>query len=125
MAERGPKPDVDRFLDTLEHAFIERVAADGGYDSEANHRAAQELRGVQTIIPPNAGRRTDKPPAGHYPRMMRDRFDSKRYGQRWQSKTVFSMIKRSLGCELTARKPHTQTWDLRLMCVFHNLMILR
>lgn len=129
IAERGPKPDVDRFLDTLDDAlekvFIERVAADAGYDSESNHRDARELRGVKTIIPPNAGRRTDKPPTGRYRRQMHDRFDSKTYGQRWQVETVFSMLKRNLGCELTARKSHTQTWELRLMCVFHNLMILR
>ena len=54
---RGPTPDVKQLLMTLRQcassARIERIIADAGYDSEANHRTLREERGITTIIPPN------------------------------------------------------------------------
>ena len=83
------------------------VVADAGYDSEANHRIARLDLGVRSVIPPKAGRPTSKPPAEPMRRNMYHRFkrgaDRPVYGQRWQSETVNSMIKRNLGSAMRAR----------------------
>jgi len=101
---------------------------DAGYDSEDNHRLAREQVGVRSIIPPNAGRPTDKPPTTHYRRLMQQRFarkaDKAAYGQRWQAETVNSMIKRNLGSALRARTARRRSRELMLRVLTHNLMII-
>ena len=106
-----------------------RVAvADAGYDSEPNHRIARHDMGIRSIIPPNAGRPTDKLPGGRHRRNMYHRFkrgaDKTLYGQRWQSETVNSMIKRNLGSALRARTARRRGRELLLRVLTHNLMIL-
>ena len=49
---------------------------------------------------------------------------TRRYGQRWQIETVFSMIKRRLGETLSARSYHRQNRALLLKAVAHNILIL-
>ncbi|MCH8807573.1 MAG: transposase, partial [Planctomycetes bacterium] len=49
---------------------------------------------------------------------------TRRYGQRWQVETVFSMIKRRLGETLSARSYHRQNRALLLKAVVHNILIL-
>jgi transposase len=51
--------------------------------------------------------------------------DKKYYGQRWQSETVNSMIKRNLGSALRARTVRGRSMELLLRVVTHNVMILQ
>ena len=46
------------------------------------------------------------------------------YGQRWQVETGYSMIKRNLSDELTARSYWPQCRELRLLVITHNILIL-
>jgi hypothetical protein len=72
---------------------VESMAADAGYDSEANHQHAKQTKNIKTIIPPKIGKPTDKLPKGKYRRKMKLHWDRKSYGQCCQVETVFSMIK--------------------------------
>ena len=105
------------------------AVADAGYDSEANHVTARHELSVRSIIPPYAGRPTDKPPSARYRRLMYHRFkrkaDKANYGQRWQVETVNSMIKRNLGSALRARTAPRRRNELLLRVLTHNLMILQ
>jgi hypothetical protein len=109
-------------------ATIKIVVTDAGYDSEANHALARDQLGIRSIIPPNAGRPSPKPPTGRHRRNMHYRFkrqaDKAHYGQRWQAETVNSMIKRNLGSALRARTAPRRRNELLLRVVTHNLMIL-
>ena len=96
-----------------------RLAADAGYDSEANHVYLREQLGVESIIPPRHGR-----PSTKWRRLMKQQFDADAYGQRWQIETVFSMIKRRLGCVIRERRHHAQCRAMRLLALAHNCMIL-
>jgi hypothetical protein len=106
------------------------VVADAGYDSEENHRLAKRDMNVRAIIPPRSGRPTRKPPPPDQPlrRRMHRRFAQKRdralYGQRWQSETVNSMIKRNLGSALRARTTVHRRHELLLRVLTHNIMLL-
>ena len=53
---------------------------------------------------------------------MRFRINKKKYGQRWQAETVFSMIKRRLGEATGARTYHSQCRALLLKVVTHNIL---
>lgn len=115
-------------LDAWRRAPIRIAVADSGFDSEANHRLARLDLGIRSIIPPNAGRPTDKPASTRFRRLMQQRFqrkaDQKHYGQRWQVETVNSMIKRNLGSALRARTARRRSMELLLRVITHNLMIL-
>jgi hypothetical protein len=115
-------------LEAHRRAKFRRVAADSGFDSEANHRLARLDLGVRSVIPPNAGRPTSKPASTRFRRLMQQRFarkaDQKCYGQRWQAETVNSMLKRNLGSALRARTGRRRSKELLLRVVTHNLMIL-
>jgi hypothetical protein len=125
---QGPKPDIRDLGPTLSrtspHVRLEWLTADAGYDSEANHRLCREEHGIRTLIPPKHGRPTSKPARGRYRRLMQTRFDTTRYGQRWQVETVVSMIKRRLGSATTGRSYWSRRRDLMLMVLAHNIMIL-
>ena len=126
----GPSPDHPHFHELLDQLGkrigVDTFVADAGYDSEENHEYAREEHGVRSIIPPLIGRQTSKPPSGRYRRQMARRWKryEKVYGQRWQSETVFSMIKRNLYTELTARSGRTRNHEMILMVLTHNIMIL-
>ena len=125
---RGPRPDVDEFRPLVEQARrrvrLAQMAADAGYDSEANHRYARQECGIRTIIPAKHGRPTDKPASGRYRRLMQVRFDADAYRDRSQVETVVSMIKRRQGSHVRGRNYHSQCRDLYLMVITHNAMIL-
>ena len=116
-------------LDAWRRANIKIAVADAGYDSEPNHCIARHDMGVRSIIPPNAGRPTEKQPLGRHRRSMKRRFqrkaDKKYYGQRWQAETVNSMIKRNLGSALRARTARRRSKELLLRVITHNVMILQ
>jgi hypothetical protein len=127
---RGPSPDhaylpalLDRVPDPL---CIDWILADAGHDSQANHEYARDHHGIRSIIPPLIGRPTSKPPSGKYRRLMQERWEQykRKYGQRWQSETVFSMIKRNLGCELSARSYWSQSREMALFAIVHDVKIV-
>ena len=127
-AGRGPRPDVDEFRPLVAEALrivrLSQMTADAGYDSEPNHCFARDQHGLRTIIPAKHGRPTDKPPTGHYRRLMKSRFDRQAYRRRSQVETVISMIKRRQGAHVRGRSYHSQCRDLRLLVLTHNVMIL-
>src|SRR5262249_31920273 len=111
---------------TLQALRPRRVVADAGYDSEPNHRYARQRCHVRSFMPATAGRPTTKPPTGRYRRQMKQRLNKGYggYGQRWQSETVFSMIKRRLATAVQGRSYWSQCRELWLLSITHNLMIL-
>jgi hypothetical protein len=66
-----------------------------------------------------------KPPRGYWRSRMRRRFPKRQYGQRWQSETVISMVKRLLDAALRARTYWSQSREIILRVLTLNLMILR
>jgi transposase len=126
---RGPGPDDPHFQPTVAQATLRTkigmILADAGYDSEAAHVFAREQCGARTLIPATRGRPTTKRLAGHWRQRMRTRFDDQKYRQRWQIETVNSMIKRTLGSALRARTYWSQSREINLRALTHNIMILR
>jgi hypothetical protein len=115
-------------LDTFARVTVKIAVADAGYDSESNHCIARQDLSIRSIIPPNTGRPTAKPPPTRHRRNMRQRFarqaDKTHYGQRWQVETVNSMIKRNLGAALRAKTAGRRSLELLLRVVTHNIMLL-
>jgi hypothetical protein len=128
ITTRGPNPDVNQFCKTLMPAeqkiSIDCIVADAGYDSETNHVYARRVLAIETIIPAEHGRPSKTPPKGKYRRLMKTRFKKKKYGQRWQVETVFSMIKRNFGSELRGRSYWSQNRDMLLLVLTHNIAIV-
>lgn len=119
-------PDFDELLfRSWKRAAVKAVVADSGYDSEANHCIARQDMNVRSIIPPGIGRPTSKLPRGRWRRHMARRFaknaDQKLYGQRSQSETVNSMIKRNQGSALRSRTPERRKKEMLLRTLQHNI----
>ena len=129
VPHRGPGSDKVHYRQALKEALccvsIDTLVADAGYDSEDAHVYARQILGIRSIIPSTIGRPSAKLPTGYYRRLMRRRFDRKKYGQRWQAETVTSMIKRNLGSALRARQYRTQGREIMLRVLTHNIMIVR
>lgn len=131
-AHIGNGSDCPDFAPLLYHSWrranVKCVVADAGLDSEKNHRIARLDMNVRSIIPPRAGRPSDKPPEGRYRRLMKQRFsrkaDRKLYGQRAQSETVNSMMKRNFGEALRSIKPRRRKQELLLRSLTHDIMLL-
>jgi Transposase DDE domain len=128
QAARGPKVDIIEFqplvTEALARVRLSQLAADAGYDSEANHRFARQECCIRSIIPPTRGRPTDKPASGRYRRLMQTRFDLAAYRSRVQVETVMSMIKRRLEAFVRGRNAWSQRRELRLKVLTHNVMLL-
>ena len=128
-ARHGDGPDDPYFQPTLKQAAsranIETLLADAGYDSEAAHVFTREQYGTRTIIPATRGRPTKKRLRGYWRNRMKTRFNKIKYGQRWQVETVNSMIKRSMGSALRARNYWSQSREIAMKVLTHNVMILR
>lgn len=128
----GQRADQHDFAPLLlqanRRARVKRVAADAGYDSHQNHVVAREHLKVQSIIPPKIGRPSDKPPTSRHRRNMQRRFKRKAdqhvYGQRAQSETVNSMIKRNLGDAMRSRRPKRRKAEMLLRVITHNTMLI-
>jgi len=124
---RGPASDLVLFKAALKQAVgrarIGTLLADADFDGEWVHEHVREY-GIRTLIPPERGRPSEKPPAGRWRRRMKQRFDEKKYGQRWQVETVNSMAKRRLGAALRARSYWSQCREIILRIITHNVMIV-
>jgi hypothetical protein len=99
------------------------------YESEGFHCLCRDELGIQSIIPTtDRGRpRADgkpRPVRVKYRKLMKQRFPKKTFGQRWQIETVFSMLKRNMRAALRARNYRSQTREIRLRILTHNLAIL-
>jgi Transposase DDE domain len=124
---RGPASDLVLFKAAVRaaagRARIGTLLADADFDGEWVHEHVRSY-GIRTLIPPERGRPSEKPPAGKWRRRMKQRFDKRKYGQRWQSETVNSMIKRLLGSALRARSYWSQCREIMLRVITHNVMIV-
>jgi len=132
-ASTGSGGDQPFWHDLLYHAWrrcghVKRVVADAGYDSEENFHFAKFDLSITALVPPRAGRPTDQLPRDPLRRQMHITFAKGKhkpaYGQRWQSETVNSMIKRNLGSALRARSTVSRRHELLLRVLTHNIMIL-
>ncbi len=127
----GNGSDSPDFAPLLRHANrrarVAAVVADGGYDGEHHHRLAREELGVVSLIPPSIGRPTSKPPGGRWRRYMKKRLKQpagkKQYGQRAQSETAHSMIKRNQSSALRSRTPERQKKEMMLRTLVHNIAL--
>lgn len=126
---RGPASDLVLFKaalrDAAGRARIGTLLADADFDGEWVHEHVRSY-GIRTLIPPERGRPSDKPPAGRWRRWMRAalrRFKAK-YGQPWQAEAVNSMVKRRLGSALRARGYWSQCREIILRVITHNVMIV-
>jgi hypothetical protein len=127
---RGPGSDLQQFQaaipDATGRARMGTLLGDADYDAEWVHEHVRTTYGIRTIIPPERGRPSEKPPAGKWRRWMRQQFDrlKAKYGQRWQTETVNSMIKRRLDSALRARSYWSQCREIILRVITHNVMIV-
>jgi Transposase DDE domain len=125
-AGRGPGSDLRRFraalADAAGRARIGTLLADADFDAEWVHEHPRGVYGVRTLLPPGRGRPSHKPPAGRWRGRMKQRFDKAKYGQRWQTETINSMIKRRLGSALRARSYWSQCREIILRVITHNVM---
>ena len=122
-------PDFDPLLfHAWRRAPVKVVVADAGYDSEANHCIARQDMCVRSIIALGIGRPTSKLPTGRWRRHMAKRFkrkaDKKQYGQRAQSETVHSMMKRNMSSALRSRTPERRKKEMMLRVLVHNIALL-
>jgi hypothetical protein len=128
-ASQGPRPDFGDFrpliVEAQARAGVKAVAADAGFDSEANHVLARDELGIQSLIPAEHGRPPAGEPAGRYRKQMKRHLHESRYGQRWQVETVYSMIKRLSGEVVNARTYWRRCRLLLLKVLTHNISILR
>jgi hypothetical protein len=125
---RGPGPDDSYYEPALRQAVgrirVASLVADAGFDSERAHVFARDECGIRAIIPATRGRPTTNRLRGYWRNKMKQRFPTRKYGQRWQIETVHSMIKRVLGAALRARNYWSQSREIVLKVLTLNVMIL-
>jgi hypothetical protein len=108
---RGPASDLVLFKAALRQAVgrarIGTLLADADFDGEWVHEHVRSY-GIRTLIPPERGRPSDKPPAGRWRRVMRQRFDKAKYGQRWQTEVCQADYIPRCGLYPSTRPPHSE-----------------
>jgi len=108
---------------------FERLVADAGCDSEANHRFCRERLGVGSLIPAKKRRSVRVVATTPYRQEMVRRLGEpggdeearRAYRQRWKAETVMSVAKRRWGEALSARLDATQEAQALLRGVVHDL----
>lgn len=108
-----------------------QLVADGGYDSEANHRYCREELRAESLIPAHnrRGVRAKTPYRRKMQRLLGVRGTDRRgterarrdYGQRWKAETLMSVLKRKWGECLSARVAPMQQLQALLRGVVYNL----
>jgi hypothetical protein len=132
----GPCGDFSDLVPLTDKAFgvrgFSQLLADGGFDSEANHRFCREQLGCDSLIPAHNRRgRAAKTP---YRREMQERLGvpgdahsiadlraRSEYGQRWKAETLMSVLKRKWGESLSARQDLMQRRQGLLRGLVYNL----
>jgi len=108
VADRGPRGDHVEcrplVTPTLARRPLSRLLADGGDDSEANHRWWREDLGLARMMPPVTGRPARGLARHPYRRQRQLAFPRKAYGQRWTVETCVSVVKRRFDGAVTARR---------------------
>lgn len=125
IADRGPRGDHVEcrplVAQTLARLPFTRLLADGGYDSEANHRWLREELGIESIMPPVTGWPSRGLTWRPYRRQLQLAFPRKIYGQRWKVETLLSVVKRRFGGAVTARRYWQQVKQTLLLGIAYNL----
>ena len=129
LVSDGPSQDAPLLSPVLRGACrrvrIDRLLADAGYDSEANHSYPRRTLGIRsTVINLNrrgGGRRWAKT---KYRRQMYRRFPKLKYRQRAQIESVISRLKRRLSSSLRGRSRATQRTEVHLRVITHDLLLL-
>lgn len=124
----GPSQDAPLFASILRKAQarlpLDCVLADAGYDAEHNHVFAREELGIRsTVIDLNrrGGKRWART---KYRRQMYRRFHSLRYRNRTQIESTISRLKRRLTSALRGRSRLTQSHEVHLRVLTHDLLLL-
>jgi hypothetical protein len=107
VADRGPRGDQVACRPWVAHTRARlpctRRLADGGDDSEANHRWWREDLGLERSMPPVTGRpsrgMTTRPSRRQRQRALPRQVD----GQRWTVETLISVVTRRFGGAVTTR----------------------
>jgi transposase len=129
---RGAANDSPEFIPLLERTrkyfVIREVSADKAYSSRNNLKAVSQNGGIP-YIPFRAGT-TDRCDGAYIWRKMHQYFTEHKeeflehYHKRSNAETVFAMIKRKLGTTLRNRKEISQTNEILLKCLVHNIIVL-
>lgn len=99
---------------------VHTVVADKGYDSEKNHIVSHCLR-IASIIPPRYENVPVYRTRGYNRKMLkRQGYDTVTYHQRNKTETIFSVIKRMFGDNVTTRKISTQNRELMYRVIAYN-----
>lgn len=129
VSGRGPGNELSGWkalLSQLQGRYrFKYLLADAGYDCEAVHEFINKTLKAKSLIPPTKIRRGVKA-RKPYRKLMEQIFktDPKLYKSRWQVETVVSMIKRNLSSALKARTLESQSRELSLLALTHNLSIV-
>ena len=122
---RGPRHDTIDFTPLLQRTSsimpLSIVAADKGYDSEANHGFVREYLDAVSIIP---ARYEDVPiwrTHGRYRKQMERRFYTRLYHQRNKNETILSVVKRMFGEHILSRSVRMQNRELFFRVIAYNM----
>ncbi len=129
---RGPCGDFSDLIPLCRAASqvlpFERLLADAGYDSEANHRFCREVLGVESVIPAKKRRSVRVIATTPYRSLMVAALSSpgdpplrSTYAQRWRVETLVSVVKRKWGEALSARRGAMQNIQALLRGLVYNL----
>lgn len=122
-ARRLARHDLADFRPVLEKASPGPgvvVVADKGYDAEHAHAYVREKLGGYAVIPP---RHRDVPvwrTRGRYRKEMKRGYSEALYRQRNKDETVFSVVKRLMGEQISSKLVRMQNRELAFRLIAHN-----
>ena len=123
---RGPNDaNFQPFLaQATRRSRVQLLLTDAGYDSEAAHVFARQHCGMRTLIPATR-RPTDRQTAARLLAKPDARaIQSPEVRPALAVETVNSMVKRSMDSSLRARHYHSQSREIVLRIITHNLVII-
>lgn len=125
-ARQGPYNDCATLRPLVSAAHevtpVGLVLADAEFDSERNHLHVREGIGADSVIPAKRGKADWKLKGVRA--QMRRRFPRKRYSQRAQVESVFSVVKRKLSAKAPGRSAETQRTQAMLLGLAYNIYLL-
>jgi hypothetical protein len=125
-ARQGPYNDCATLRPLVSAAHeatpVGLVLADAEFDSERNHLHVRDVIGADSVIPAKRGKADWKLKGVRA--QMRRRFPRKRYSQRTQVESVFSVVKRKLSAKAPGRSTETQRRQAMLLGVAYNIYLL-
>ena len=123
MISRHPIHDIPHAEKLLKQCHRIRASdlhvMDKGYDSEKMHALIQDSLKSCSLIPVRNRRR--KRIFGYYRRRIAHSFDQEKYHQRNKVETVFSVLKRTFGEFLKARKYRLRIKEIKINVFLSNL----